>query len=121
MWNTPVLRCWRCELAVADHEVYRRVKSEQRSGSRLNGWTCWASQYVCDFVRERRSQAQSKTVSGGKVAAQWRAGFGQDFMSRRRPSASDLRVSFEETREMVIFTYRPGGESSFIAATPRTA
>jgi glycine betaine/choline ABC-type transport system substrate-binding protein len=94
-------------------EVYRRVKAEYDSRFQLE-WTepLGFNNTFAILVRAEDAQRHGlKTVSdAAKVSAQWRAGFGQDFMSRADGYPGFARVygfHFEETREMDLsLTYR---------------
>jgi osmoprotectant transport system permease protein len=102
------------EKPLADpQEVYRRVKAEYAKRFKLE----WAeplgfNNTFAILVRgEDARKLNLKTVSdAAKVSAQWRAGFGQDFMSRADgyPGfAKAYGLRFEETREMDLsLTYR---------------
>ena len=94
-------------------EVYRYVKEEY--GKRFNlEWAAPLGFNNTFAILVRAEDAQKlnlKTVSDvAKVAAQWRAGFGQDFMSRPDgyPGfAKTYGFRFAETREMDLsLTYR---------------
>jgi osmoprotectant transport system substrate-binding protein len=94
-------------------EVYRRVKAEYAKRFNLE-WTepLGFNNTFAILVRgEDAKKLKLKTVSdAAKVSAQWRAGFGQDFMSRADgyPGFSKTYgFHFEETREMDLsLTYR---------------
>ncbi|MSP36912.1 MAG: ABC transporter permease subunit [Deltaproteobacteria bacterium] len=102
------------EKPIADpQEVYRRVQGEY--AKRFNFvWTepLGFNNTFAILVRgEDARKFNLKTVSdAAKVSAQWRAGFGQDFMSRADgyPGFSKAYgFHFEETREMDLsLTYR---------------
>jgi osmoprotectant transport system permease protein len=93
--------------------VYRRVKSEYASRFKLE-WTeplGFSNTFAILVRREDARRLGLKTISdAAKVSAQWRAGFGQDFMSRPDgyPGfAKAYGFHFEETREMDLsLTYR---------------
>ncbi|HWH78953.1 MAG TPA: glycine betaine ABC transporter substrate-binding protein, partial [Candidatus Binatus sp.] len=102
------------EKPLADpQEVYRRVKDEYAKRFKLE-WTepLGFNNTFAILVRgEDGKKLQLKTVSdAAKVSEQWRAGFGQDFMSRADgyPGfAKTYGFHFEETREMDLsLTYR---------------
>jgi len=94
-------------------EVYRRVKSDYMSRFKIQ-WTepLGFNNTFAILVRAEDAQRLNlKTVSdAAKVSSQWRAGFGQDFMSRADGYPGFARVygfHFEETREMDLsLTYR---------------
>jgi osmoprotectant transport system permease protein len=98
---------------VDPQEVYRRVKAEYAQRFKLE-WTepLGFNNTFAILVRSEDAQKlKLKTISdAAKVAAQWRAGFGQDFMSRADgyPGFSKTYgFHFEETREMDLsLTYR---------------
>ena len=102
------------EKPLADpQEVYRRVKAEYAKRFNLE-WTepLGFNNTFAILVRgEDAKKLKLRTVSdAAKVSAQWRAGFGQDFMSRADgyPGFSKTYgFHFEETREMDLsLTYR---------------
>jgi osmoprotectant transport system permease protein len=94
-------------------EVLRRVKSEYAHRFNLE-WTepLGFNNTFAILVRgEDAKKFNLKTISdAAKVSAQWRAGFGQDFMSRADGYPGFARTygfHFEETREMDLsLTYR---------------
>jgi osmoprotectant transport system permease protein len=94
-------------------EVYRRVKSEYANGFKVD-WMepLGFNNTFAILVRGKDAQQLGlKTVSdAAKVSAQWRAGFGQDFMSRADgyPGfAKTYGLQFQEIREMDLsLTYR---------------
>jgi osmoprotectant transport system permease protein len=94
-------------------EVYRRVKSEYANGFKVD-WMepLGFNNTFAILVRSEDAQRLGlKTVSdAAKVSAQWRAGFGQDFMSRADgyPGfAKTYGLQFQEIREMDLsLTYR---------------
>jgi osmoprotectant transport system permease protein len=94
-------------------EVYRRVQSEYASRFKVQ-WTEPLGFNNTFAILIRGDDAQRlglKTVSdAAKVSAQWRAGFGQDFMSRQDgyPGfAKTYGLHFAEIREMDLsLTYR---------------
>jgi glycine betaine/choline ABC-type transport system substrate-binding protein len=111
--GTALLAILKAQPAADPGEVYRRVKF------------AYASQFGVDWMEPlgfnntfailvRREDAQKyglKTVSdAARVAPQWRAGFGQDFMSRADGYDGFVRtygLRFQETREMDLsLTYR---------------
>jgi osmoprotectant transport system permease protein len=93
--------------------VYRKVKSEYASRFKLE-WLepLGFNNTFAILVRgEDARRLGLKTVSdAAKVSRQWRAGFGQDFMSRPDGYPGFVRTygfHFEETREMELsLTYR---------------
>jgi osmoprotectant transport system permease protein len=93
--------------------VYRKVKSEYASRFNLE-WMeplGFNNTFAILVRAEDARRLGLKTVSdAAKVSAQWRAGFGQDFMSRPDGYPGFVRVygfHFEETREMDLsLTYR---------------
>jgi len=94
-------------------EVYRRVKAEYAERFNL-AWTEPLGFNNTFAILVRRSDAEKlglQTVSdAAAVAGSWRAGFGQDFMSRRDGYPGFVRtygLQFRETREMDLsLTYR---------------
>jgi osmoprotectant transport system permease protein len=94
-------------------EVYRRVKAEYSKRFKLE-WTQPLGFNNTFAILVRGEDAQKlglKTVSdASKVAAKWRAGFGQDFMSRADGYPGFARTygfHLEEVREMDLsLTYR---------------
>jgi osmoprotectant transport system permease protein len=94
-------------------EIYRRVKSEYAKRFKLE-WTepLGFNNTFAILVRgEDAKRFGLKTISdAAKLSAQWRAGFGQDFMSRQDgyPGfAKTYGLHFAETREMDLsLTYR---------------
>jgi osmoprotectant transport system permease protein len=94
-------------------EVYRRVKAEYASRFHL-AWTepLGFNNTFAILVRGEDAQRLGlKTVSdAARVSSQWRAGFGQDFMSRPDGYPGFVRTygfQFRETREMDLsLTYR---------------
>jgi osmoprotectant transport system permease protein len=94
-------------------EVYRRVKSEYAKRFKLE-WMepLGFNNTFAILVRgEDAHKLGLKTISdAAKVSTQWRAGFGQDFMSRPdgyRGFARTYGLHFEEIREMDLsLTYR---------------
>ncbi|HEY7218818.1 MAG TPA: glycine betaine ABC transporter substrate-binding protein [Candidatus Binatia bacterium] len=94
-------------------EVLRRVKSDYASRFKLE-WTepLGFNNTFAILVRgEDAKRLGLKTVTdAAKISAQWRAGFGQDFMSRADGYPGFARTygfHFEETREMDLsLTYR---------------
>jgi osmoprotectant transport system permease protein len=105
-------------------EVFKRVKAEYANRFKLE----WAeplgfNNTFAILIRDEDAQKLGlKTVSdAAKISAQWRAGFGQDFMSRADgyPGfAKTYGLRFQETREMDLsLTYRALAEKQidFIA------
>jgi osmoprotectant transport system permease protein len=94
-------------------EVYRYVKEEYEKRYNLE-WTAplgFNNTFAILVRREDAKRLNLKTVSdAAQVAAQWRAGFGQDFMSRPDGYPGFARtygLRFAETREMDLsLTYR---------------
>jgi osmoprotectant transport system permease protein len=99
-------------------EVYRRVKDEYAKRFRLE-WLKSLGFNNTFAILVRRADAQRyhlTTISdAARVAGQWRAGFGQDFMSRADGYAGFARVyglHFREIREMDLsLTYRALAEN----------
>lgn len=94
-------------------EVYRQVKTAY--AERFNSeWTeplGFNNTFAILVRREDAQRLNLKTVSdAARVAAEWRAGFGQDFMSRADgyPGfAKTYSLAFKEIREMELaLTYR---------------
>jgi osmoprotectant transport system permease protein len=94
-------------------EVYRRVKEEYARRFDLE-WTeplGFGNTFAILVRSDDAKRLALQTVSdAAKVAPQWRAGFGQDFMSRADGYSGFARtygLHFQETREMdLAFTYR---------------
>jgi len=94
-------------------DVYRRVKSEYANRFKLE-WMepLGFNNTFAILVRgEDARRLGLKTISdAAKLSAQWRAGFGQDFMSRQDGYPGFVRTygfHFAETREMDLsLTYR---------------
>jgi osmoprotectant transport system permease protein len=94
-------------------EVYRRVKAEYATRFNLE-WLKPLGFNNTFAILVRRDDAQKfrlKTITdAAKVSAQWRAGFGQDFMSRQDGYPGFARTygfHFQEIREMDLsLTYR---------------
>lgn len=94
-------------------EVLRRVKSEYAGRFKLE-WTeplGFNNTFAILVRAEDAKKLGLKTVSdAAKVSARWRAGFGQDFMSRADGYPGFARtygLHFQETREMDLsLTYR---------------
>ena len=94
-------------------DVYRRVKSEYANRFKLE-WMepLGFNNTFAILVRgEDANRLGLKTISdAAKLSAQWRAGFGQDFMSRQDGYPGFVRTygfHFAETREMDLsLTYR---------------
>jgi glycine betaine/choline ABC-type transport system substrate-binding protein len=94
-------------------EVYSRVKDEyaRRFGLEWTEPLGFNNTFAILVRGEDAQKLRLKTVSdAAKVSAQWRAGFGQDFMSRADGYPGFARVygfHFEEVREMDLsLTYR---------------
>ena len=94
-------------------EVYSRVKAEyaRRFNLVLADPLGFNNTFAILVRQEDAQKLHLKTVSdAAKVAAQWRAGFGQDFMSRADGYPGFARAygfHFEEVREMDLsLTYR---------------
>ena len=93
--------------------VYRRVKADYATRFKLE-WTAPLGFNNTFSILVRGADAQKlnlKTVTdAAKVSARWRAGFGQDFMSRADGYAGFAKtygLHFKETREMDLsLTYR---------------
>ena len=111
--GTALLAILKSKPLTDPQEVYRRVKAEYADKFNLV-WTepLGFSNTFAILVRgEDARRLGLKTVTdASRVAAQWRAGFGQDFMSRADgyPGfALTYGLHFEETREMDLsLTYR---------------
>ena len=94
-------------------EVLRRVKTEYASRFKLE-WTeplGFSNTFAILVRAEDAKKLGVKTVSdAAKVSRRWRAGFGQDFMSRADGYPGFARsygLHFKETREMDLsLTYR---------------
>jgi glycine betaine/choline ABC-type transport system substrate-binding protein len=99
-------------------EVFQRVKAEYAKRFKLE-WTeplGFNNTFAILIRGEDAKKLGLKTVSdAAKVSAQWRAGFGQDFMSRADgfPGFSEAYgLHFEATREMDLsLTYRALAEN----------
>ena len=94
-------------------EVYQRVKEgyATKFGAELTEPLGFNNTFAILIRGEDARQLKIKTVSeAAKLARQWRAGFGQDFMSRPdgyRGFAQTYGLHFEEIREMDLsLTYR---------------
>ncbi|MEO6164900.1 MAG: glycine betaine ABC transporter substrate-binding protein [Candidatus Binatia bacterium] len=107
------------EKPLADPQaVYRRVKAEYAKRFKLD-WTepLGFNNTFAILVRgEDAEKFKLKTVSdAARVSAKWRAGFGQDFMSRPDGYPGFTKTygfHFEETREMDLsLTYRALAEN----------
>lgn len=111
--GTALLAILKSKPLTDPQEVYRRVKAEYADKFNLV-WTepLGFSNTFAILVRgEDARRLGLKTVTdASRVAAQWRAGFGQDFMSRADGYPGFARtygLHFEETREMDLsLTYR---------------
>ncbi len=111
--GTALLAILKAKPMTDPQEVYRRVKAEYAQRFKCE-WTeplGFANTFAILVRREDAEKFGLKTVSdAAKVSAQWRAGFGQDFMSRADgyPGfAQKYGLHFEETREMDLsLTYR---------------
>ena len=111
--GTALLAILKSKPLTDPQEVYRRVKAEYADKFNLV-WTepLGFNNTFAILVRgEDARRLGLKTVTdASRVAAQWRAGFGQDFMSRADGYPGFARtygLHFEETREMDLsLTYR---------------
>lgn len=111
--GTALLAILKSKPLTDPQEVYRRVKAEYADKFNLE-WTepLGFNNTFAILVRgEDARRLGLKTVTdASRVAAQWRAGFGQDFMSRADGYPGFARtygLHFEETREMDLsLTYR---------------
>jgi osmoprotectant transport system permease protein len=111
--GTGLLAILRSEPLTDPKEVYRRVKAEYADRFQLE-WTepLGFNNTFAILVRGEDAQRLGlKSVSdASRVAAQWRAGFGQDFMSRADGYPGFARTYgfyFQEIREMDLsLTYR---------------
>lgn len=111
--GTGLLAILRDKPLADPREVYRRVKEEYADRFQLE-WTEPLGFDNTFAILVRAEDAQKlglKTVSDAvRVAAQWRAGFGQDFMARADGYAGFARsygLEFQEIREMDLsLTYR---------------
>jgi osmoprotectant transport system permease protein len=111
--GTALLAILKSQPLTDPQEVYRRVKADYASRFKLE-WTepLGFNNTFAILVRAEDAQKLNlKTVSdAAKVSGQWRAGFGQDFMSRADGYPGFARAygfHFEETREMDLsLTYR---------------
>ena len=99
-------------------EVYRRIKDEYARRFQLEWLTPLGFNNTFAILVRRRDaeQYRLKTISdAARAAAQWRAGFGQDFMSRADGYAGFARtygLHFKEVREMDLsLTYRALAEN----------
>jgi osmoprotectant transport system permease protein len=116
--GTALLAILRTQPASDPAEVYRRVKSAYRSQFGVD-WTEPLGFNNTFAILVRREDAQKhalKTVSdAARLAPQWRAGFGQDFMSRADGYEGFVRtygLRFREVREMDLsLTYRALAEN----------
>jgi osmoprotectant transport system permease protein len=111
--GTALLAILRNQPLTDPQEVYRRVKSDYASRFKLElteplGFN---NTFAILIRGEDAKRFGLKTVSdASRVSAQWRAGFGQDFMSRADGYPGLTRtygLRFKETREMDLsLTYR---------------
>lgn len=116
--GTALLAILRARPLKQPREVYRRVKAEYAERFDLV-WTEPLGFNNTFAILVRRSDAERlhlKNVSDlAPVAKQWRAGFGQDFMSRPDGYPGFVRaygLQFRETREMDLsLTYRALAEN----------
>ena len=111
--GTALLAILRAQPLKDPQEVYRRVKAEYADRFDL-AWTepLGFNNTFAILVRgEDAAKLGLKSVSdAARMSAQWRAGFGQDFMSRPDGYPGFVRTygfQFRETREMDLsLTYR---------------
>jgi osmoprotectant transport system substrate-binding protein/osmoprotectant transport system permease protein len=111
--GTALLAILKGERASDPEEVYRRVKAEYAKRFHI-AWLKplgFSNTFAILVRREDADRYHLRTVSdAARVSAQWRAGFGQDFMSRPDGYAGFVRAygfHFKETREMDLsLTYR---------------
>ncbi len=111
--GTALLAILKSKPLTDPQEVYRRVKAEYADKFNLE-WTepLGFNNTFAILVRGKDARRlRLKTVTdASRVSAQWRAGFGQDFMSRADGYAGFARaygLHFEEIREMDLsLTYR---------------
>ncbi len=111
--GTALLAILKGERSNDPAEVYRRVKSEYAKRFQV----VWLkplgfnNTFAILVRREDANRFHLRTVSdAARISAQWRAGFGQDFMSRADGYEGFARTygfHFKETREMDLsLTYR---------------
>jgi osmoprotectant transport system permease protein len=111
--GTALLAILKAQPSSDPEEVYRRVQAAYRSQFNAE-WLeplGFNNTFAILVRREDAAKLNLKTVSdAAKVAPQWRAGFGQDFMSRADGYAGFARtygLRFQEIREMDLsLTYR---------------
>jgi osmoprotectant transport system permease protein len=111
--GTALLAILKSQPLTDPQEVYRRVKSEYADRFKLE-WTepLGFNNTFAILVRgEDAKKLGLKTITNAsRVTAQWRAGFGQDFMSRADGYPGFARTygfRFQEIREMDLsLTYR---------------
>jgi osmoprotectant transport system permease protein len=111
--GTALLAILKSQPLTDPQEVYRRVKSEYADRFKLE-WTepLGFNNTFAILVRgEDAKKLGLKTITNAsRVTAQWRAGFGQDFMSRADGYPGFARTygfHFQEIREMDLsLTYR---------------
>jgi osmoprotectant transport system substrate-binding protein/osmoprotectant transport system permease protein len=111
--GTALLAILKSKPLTDPQEVYRRVKAEYADKFDLE-WTepLGYSNTFAILVRgdEARRRGLKTVTDASRVSAQWRAGFGQDFMSRADGYPGFARTygfHFEEIREMDLsLTYR---------------
>jgi osmoprotectant transport system permease protein len=111
--GTALLAILKSQPLTDPQEVYRRVKSEYADRFKLE-WTeaLGFNNTFAILVRgEDAKKLGLKTITNAsRVSAQWRAGFGQDFMSRADGYPGFARTygfHFKEIREMDLsLTYR---------------
>jgi glycine betaine/choline ABC-type transport system substrate-binding protein len=116
--GTALLAILKAQAASDPAEVYRRVQSAYLSRFDVD-WTEPLGFNNTFAILVRREDAQKyalKTVGdAARVAPQWRAGFGQDFMSRADGYQGFVRIyglRFREVREMDLsLTYRALAEN----------
>ncbi len=111
--GTALLAILKGERSNDPQQVYRRVKAEyaKRFGIEWLRPLGFSNTFAILVRREDADSFHLRTVSdAARVSAQWRAGFGQDFMSRPDGYAGFARAygfHFKETREMDLsLTYR---------------
>jgi osmoprotectant transport system permease protein len=111
--GTALLAILKSQPLTDPQEVYRRVKSQYADRFKLE-WTepLGFNNTFAILVRDEDAKKLGlKTITdASRVAAQWRAGFGQDFMSRADGYPGFARTygfHFKEIREMDLsLTYR---------------
>lgn len=111
--GTALLAILKDQRSSDPEEVYRRVKAEYARRFHI-AWLKplgFSNTFAILVRRQDAERYHLRAVSdAARVAAQWRAGFGQDFMSRPDGYAGFVRaygLHFRETREMdLALTYR---------------